>query len=558
MRKVVIILLCVGVVLVAGLAAYVFIYHPRYVAPQLEYDAAVAEYQSGNYVSAAIRFEAMNGFGNSAEYASSAWIAAGDASFAEGDLAQARVYYGHGNADADTLAGIDAAYFELGSKAYSDDEYLQGELYFESITDSARFGTQMDAVRIAYAAQFIKINDYSTAVQIFNYCTDESKQTISDTWLSYGTTELRIWNIDNAAACFTYALDKASDRDATYAKIDFLWTDAGAMAAQAGDYTLAQRCYLYSSNAFDADAAQQQASYEQAMGLYSAGDYFEALPLFVALGDYSDSQTLAAEIQSYLKRWLVAGGSVFYATLDFDGAVQIHGDWEDYTAPDWSGIASLAVGKYRFMLGLRSDGTVVGNGNGTWGNLDVSSWTNIVQVSCGDMHSVGLRSNGTVLAVGRNIYGQRNVEDWSDIIQVACGISFTVGLKSDGTVVACGQNSNNQCNVDFMTDVVQIAVGGSHTVALRSDGTVIACGSNNSGQCNVGTWTDIVEIYAGVNHTVGLKSDGTLVACGSNSQGEIKISSYQNVLCCSCGASFTLIMLDDGTIIKLGAIINVE
>ena len=54
-------------------------------------------------------------------------------------------------------------------------------------------------------------------------------------------------------------------------------------------------------------------------------------------------------------------------------------------------------------------------------------------------HTVGLKSDGTVVAVGNNIDGQLNVGSWTDIVQVAAGRYHTVGLKSDGTVVAVGE-----------------------------------------------------------------------------------------------------------------------
>ena len=59
-------------------------------------------------------------------------------------------------------------------------------------------------------------------------------------------------------------------------------------------------------------------------------------------------------------------------------------------------------------------------------------------VAGGYYHTVGLKSNGTVVAVGYNYYGQLNVSSWTNIVQVAAGGAHTVGVKSDGTVVAVG------------------------------------------------------------------------------------------------------------------------
>jgi len=70
-----------------------------------------------------------------------------------------------------------------------------------------------------------------------------------------------------------------------------------------------------------------------------------------------------------------------------------------------------------------------------------------LMVAAGTLHTVGLKSDGTVVAVGLNSDGQLNVGSWTNIVQVAANYRHTVGLKSDGTVVAVGYNYNGQCNV---------------------------------------------------------------------------------------------------------------
>ena len=73
------------------------------------------------------------------------------------------------------------------------------------------------------------------------------------------------------------------------------------------------------------------------------------------------------------------------------------------------------------------------------GQLNVESWTNIVQVAAGYTHTVGLKSDGTVVAVGRMVKVSSMSSSWTDIVQVAAGNGHTVGLRSDGTVVAVGE-----------------------------------------------------------------------------------------------------------------------
>ena len=136
------------------------------------------------------------------------------------------------------------------------------------------------------------------------------------------------------------------------------------------------------------------------------------------------------------------------------------------------------------------------------------------QVAAGGYHTVGLKSDGTVVAEGHNDYGQLNVESWTDIVQVAAGYYHTVGLKANGTVVAAGQNGAGQIDVETWTDIIQVAAGIGETIGLKADGTVVAVGNNFYGQLNVESWTDIVQVAAGYDYTVGLKENGTVVAVG--------------------------------------------
>src|SRR4030042_5835621 len=58
---------------------------------------------------------------------------------------------------------------------------------------------------------------------------------------------------------------------------------------------------------------------------------------------------------------------------------------------------------------------------------DQQEYTPMVAAS---YHVVGLRSDGTAVAVGHNWWGQCNIGSWRQIIQVAAGGYHTVGLKS--------------------------------------------------------------------------------------------------------------------------------
>ena len=62
----------------------------------------------------------------------------------------------------------------------------------------------------------------------------------------------------------------------------------------------------------------------------------------------------------------------------------------------------------------------------------------LAQVAAGEDHTVGLKSDGTVVAVGYNGHGQLNVGSWTGIIQVAAGYVSHRGPKVRRHGGGCG------------------------------------------------------------------------------------------------------------------------
>jgi alpha-tubulin suppressor-like RCC1 family protein len=131
----------------------------------------------------------------------------------------------------------------------------------------------------------------------------------------------------------------------------------------------------------------------------------------------------------------------------------------------------------------------------------------VIQIFCGDDHTVILKADGTVWVCGSNEYGQLGMggrhmystiflQIAEDVQQICCGCVYTVILKIDGTVWGCGydsygqlglgQNNENDGNVYFLQymekDVQQIVCAEDTTIILKIDGTVWGCGSDEFGQ----------------------------------------------------------------------------
>jgi hypothetical protein len=239
--------------------------------------------------------------------------------------------------------------------------------------------------------------------------------------------------------------------------------------------------------------------------------------------------------------------------LKSDGTVVATGDntYGQCNIGSWTNIIQVACG-YAHTVGVKSNGTCVATGNNNNGECNVGSWTNIKQVDCGEYHTVGVKINGTCIATGGNTYGELNVSSWTDIIQVAGGGYHTVGVKTNGTVVATGRNTSGQCNIGSWTNIVQVTGGYNHSIGLKSDGTCIAVGWNDYNQCNVSTWTNIVQVACGYAHTVGVKSDGTCIAIGSNDYNQCNVSTWTNIVQVACGYGHTVGVKSDGTVVATG------
>ncbi len=250
---------------------------------------------------------------------------------------------------------------------------------------------------------------------------------------------------------------------------------------------------------------------------------------------------------------------------------------------DW---VQVSGGAYH-SVGVRANGTAWGwgkNGPNSYGRLGdgttvskmspvsvVGGFTNWVQVSAGNRHTVGLRANGTAWAWGSGINGQLGADSavyitspvsvvggFTDWVQVSAGREHTAAIRANGTAWAWGYNGYGNLGdgttaaktspvsvIGGFTDWVQVSANSGatsdHTVGLRSNGTTWAWGRNDFGQLGDGTatnrsspvsvvggFTDWVQVSAGGRHTAGLRANGTAWAWGLGSSGQLGDNSPTN------------------------------
>ncbi|WP_324079894.1 beta-propeller fold lactonase family protein [Geomonas sp.] len=259
--------------------------------------------------------------------------------------------------------------------------------------------------------------------------------------------------------------------------------------------------------------------------------------------------------------------------------------------------------------GYDTDGEL---GDGTNANIVRSPVTSklagILQMACGESHTLALHAEGSVLAFGSNVFGMLGTGNTMNsniptevhgkggapltgIVAVAAGTSHSLALDCYGEVLSWGLNSCGQLgrpvetysptptHVPNLTDVRKIACGENHTLALKHDGTVWAWGFNIFGQLGNGNavnratpievhgLSDIVDIAGGQYHSVALKKDGTVWAWGLNQHGQLGDGTVQEkvrpvmvqvlseIISISCGSqsSHTAALRSDGTVWTWGA-----
>ena len=224
-------------------------------------------------------------------------------------------------------------------------------------------------------------------------------------------------------------------------------------------------------------------------------------------------------------------------------------------------------------LGLRANGTAWAWGEATSGKLGdgtatvrsspvsvVGGFTDWIQVSAGGAHSLGLRANGTAWAWGSALTGRLGdgtivsksspvsvVGGFTDWIQVSAGDIHSLGLRANGTIWSWGSaqygrlgdnttvsKSSPVSVVGGFTDWVQVSAGGYHSLALRANGTVWGWGRGffgnigNNSNANisspvsvVGGFTDWVQVSAGFTHSIAIRSNGTAWTWGQNNSGQL-------------------------------------
>lgn len=261
-----------------------------------------------------------------------------------------------------------------------------------------------------------------------------------------------------------------------------------------------------------------------------------------------------------------------------------------------------AISVYKdHVLALKYDGTVIGWGDNSYGQMNIpDSLNHVIAISAGDRHSLVLKDDGKAVAWGGESYGYSPVpEHINNIVAISAGWNMTMlldkngnvyvmggdlygetsipyglaniesisnksgilALKKDGSIAMWGARGRSQASIPpNLPPFKALVEGNEHYVGLKSDGTVLAWGYNGHNQLNVPIGLkNVKDLAAGDEFTMALKEDGTLEAWGYNYSGQLRIpTGLTNVKAISCGGAHTLALKEDGTVESWGASLSAQ
>ena len=188
----------------------------------------------------------------------------------------------------------------------------------------------------------------------------------------------------------------------------------------------------------------------------------------------------------------------------------------------------------------------------------ISSLKDVEFIECGGYHTFCKTLNNEIFCWGKNDYGQLGLENRDnqntpilcsslsneDVIDIKCGNNHTLVLTSNGDVFSCGWNMYGQLGretnsylfekIEKLSEISRIECGYNHSLCIDFNNDLYTFGDNDCGQLGLGdieksipikhpTLSNIIDISNGGFHTFVKTSNNEIYAFGHNNYSQIGI-----------------------------------
>jgi alpha-tubulin suppressor-like RCC1 family protein len=195
----------------------------------------------------------------------------------------------------------------------------------------------------------------------------------------------------------------------------------------------------------------------------------------------------------------------------------LNSDNEVSDVPTGSGYTAISSGSYA-DLALAANGSIVGWGDNTYGEINYPSGTGYLGIAEGGFDGFAITANHEMVGWGNNDLGELNYPALTDYVQVSAGYQWACALTSSGTIVAWGTNTAGETNVPSGSDYVAVSAGVTGGLALTASGSVVSWGDTGG---SIPSGTGYQAVSSGQFWNLFIDPDGTLSASGTNSFGEV-------------------------------------
>ena len=220
--------------------------------------------------------------------------------------------------------------------------------------------------------------------------------------------------------------------------------------------------------------------------------------------DEEDDSSITVRISDVNR---LALGRTFSAFIDDDGRIKSMGNLDISQYTDLVQISAANS----WLAGLKNDGTVMLAGSSSY--TEAKTWQNITMIAAADTHIAGLQDDGTVICTGSD--EACKVEEWKDIKYVYAGNGYTVGQKKNGSLVVSG-NISCASVLESLTNVRSLSASDSYVTVIDDKGGVTCYAAGSASSLNTTSWSGMTSAAAGSGFAAGLTSDGKVTTASTD------------------------------------------